>query len=534
MRNDGEIVIGTKLDTKSFDKQIAEVEYELAQIDYELSHAKELKLDQRAINEYTKKAEQLNNKLIDLRKRQEDLDSKNLFGRISGSIDTIIKKITRWGLAIFGVRSAFMAVKRATSTISQYNDQIKTDLEYIQYSLATALEPVIKVIINLAYQLLNVINSISIAMFQYDLFQNASVDKFKKMNAGANQLKKTLSGFDEMNVLQDTSGGGAGVTTPSGSFDKSQGKEFVSFWEKIIKFWEEDWEQAFASIGGMWDTFFESIGYLGKGFYDIFKGIIETIKGLWQMLVALFKGDTEALSTGWQNFIGGIKNIFIGLIEGIVGLLLMVLGTVKGLFLELLGAIYNIFIKPLWDLISGLWNLLVTGANWAVDKVFSLFKGLLDFMTSIVKKILSLFGTIGTKVGDVIGSAFKTVINGVLKAIENILNFPIKSINKLIDTINKVPGINLGKLQTFSLPRLAKGTIASVPGRGIPTPSGIYAEAGREAYLPLSDTALLEELGSTIGKYVTINANITNTMNGRVISRELQKIQNDSDFAFNR
>ena len=63
--------------------------------------------------------------------------------------------------------------------------------------------------------------------------------------------------------------------------------------------------------------------------------------------------------------------------------------------------------------------------------------------------------------------------------------------------------------------------------------TALAGEAGREAYLPLSDTQLLEELGSTIGKYITINASITNTMNGRVISKQLQKIQDDRNFAYN-
>ena len=31
----------------------------------------------------------------------------------------------------------------------------------------------------------------------------------------------------------------------------------------------------------------------------------------------------------------------------------------------------------------------------------------------------------------------------------------------------------------------------------------------------------------------TINANITNTMNGRIISRQLQQIRNDREFAYN-
>ena len=40
-------------------------------------------------------------------------------------------------------------------------------------------------------------------------------------------------------------------------------------------------------------------------------------------------------------------------------------------------------------------------------------------------------------------------------------------------------------------------------------------------------------LGETIGRYITINANITNKMNGRVISREIQQIKANQDFAFN-
>ena len=36
-------------------------------------------------------------------------------------------------------------------------------------------------------------------------------------------------------------------------------------------------------------------------------------------------------------------------------------------------------------------------------------------------------------------------------------------------------------------------------------------------------------------KYIDnrINANIVNTMNGRVISRQLQQVKNSSDFAYN-
>lgn len=535
---DGEVIIGTKLDTKNFEKQISEIEYELQQIDYELSHAKELKLDQRSINEYTKRAEVLNNKLIDLRKKQEDLNKSDFFGKIGDSVDKVVRKVTKWGLAIFGVRSAYNAVKRAAGTLSQYNDGIKADLEYIQYSLATALEPIIRVVIDLAYKLLGVINAISMALFNYNLFGKASVGNFKAMNASANQLKKTLSSFDEMNVLSDNSSGGGGGSTalPTQDLSKNelQGKAFKSFWEKIIKFWEKDWEDAFKNIGGMWGTFFEGIGYLGKGFYDIFKGIIDVIIGIWKILVGLFTGDTKTLKEGWDKLVKGLKEIVVGLVEGIIGLALMLLGAIKGIFLELLSAMYTIFVKPLNDLLVGLWNGFVSGANWAIDKVFTFFKNLFSFMGTIVQKILSLFGTIGTKVGEVVGGALKSVINGVLKAIETILNAPIKAINRLVKTINKVPGINLGTLQTFKLPRLAKGGIINMPGRGVPIGGAIGGERGPEGVIPFTDSQQMARIGEAIGKYVTINATVINSMNGRIISRELQKVQNDNDFAFNR
>lgn len=161
-------------------------------------------------------------------------------------------------------------------------------------------------------------------------------------------------------------------------------------------------------------------------------------------------------------------------------------------------------------------------------------KGLWNAIKEIVPLILGAFKQIGTKVGEVIGGAFKAVINGVLSAIENILNFPIRAVNNLIGVINKVPGINLGYLSTFSLPRLAKGGIINQPGRGVQLGSAIGGERGQEGVIPLTDSQQMELLGEAIGRYITINANITNNMNGRVISRELKKIDNRDNFLYNR
>ena len=83
------------------------------------------------------------------------------------------------------------------------------------------------------------------------------------------------------------------------------------------------------------------------------------------------------------------------------------------------------------------------------------------------------------------------------------------------------------------LPRLASGGIINQPGRGVPYNGAIIGERGAEAVVPLTDRQQMELLGQTIGKYITINATVVNTMNGRVISRELKQVENEQNFAFN-
>ena len=59
--------------------------------------------------------------------------------------------------------------------------------------------------------------------------------------------------------------------------------------------------------------------------------------------------------------------------------------------------------------------------------------------------------------------------------------------------------------------------------------SYVAGEKGAEAVLPLTDDTL-----QRLANMIPITVNLTNTMNGRIISRELQKVNNNNDFAFNR
>lgn len=180
MNADGYVVIGAKLDTKSFDAQIKEVEYELKQIDYELSKSKELKLDSRQIDEYKAKAEKLTNKLTTLKQKQDELNDKHTFENAKKNADDMRKKLTKWGLALFGIRSAYSFIRRSVSLLTQENEQLGSDIEYIRWALAQTLQPIIETIVKIVYNVLGVINTIAKAIFGVNLFANASADAFKK------------------------------------------------------------------------------------------------------------------------------------------------------------------------------------------------------------------------------------------------------------------------------------------------------------------------------------------------------------------
>lgn len=269
---DSDVVVEVVLGTKSFEAQIRNVEKELKLLqrkEKELASlnailkqgglqitTKELQImqklgitmeevgDSRAFVKLQEKIEMTNNKLIELKRKQEDLnkvelpETKRIVEDIGSSVndvststgglgektESVIRKIAKWGLAVFGIRSAYMFIRQSMGVLSQYNDKMASDLEYIRFALASALQPIIETIINLVYKLLAYINYIAQAWFGVNLFANASVKAFKKVNAGvkdtnksAKELQKTLAGFDEMNILQDngstnTGGGGGGVS----------------------------------------------------------------------------------------------------------------------------------------------------------------------------------------------------------------------------------------------------------------------------------------------------------------------------------
>lgn len=549
------------------------------------------------VAEYKQKIES-----VQIQKQVADVDKlKASFNGVGSSIQRAVKHVTRLALGIFGARSAFMALRRASSDLANYDQQYGANLEYIRYALTQMIAPVLQWIVKLAATLLGYINAIVQAWFGINLFARGSAESFNKMKAGASgaskavkEIKKQLTGFDEINMLTDqsdtgTKAGGGGIVTPN--FDLSSMQAEPPKWLKWIVDNKELISGALAGIAaGLIALNFGLSPLKSLGIGLIVAGIVTSI----QDIVKFIKDPS------WGNFANILRDLAI-LLAGVavimlainsanpVGWILLAIAAVisltatiikywetikaflqKGIdwltgksdwvhqmFGDVIGSIYDYFVsrfqailnfangwfsslKQIFDGFIKFFKGVFTG-NWELA-----FEGLKQIVSGFINNIINVFNYVmsflrdrvafwGNVVGKAFGGAFKAVVNAVLRTIENTLNTPIRAINRLIDVINAVPGINLGKLTTFNLPRLKTGAIINMPNRGtlVGGGSAIAGEAGREGILPLDDRQAMAQLGAEIGRHVLINLTNITQMNGRVIGREVKQVLSEQDFAFN-
>ena len=579
----------------------------------------------KSVDEYKRKIEG-----IRLQKHQADVDKiKDSFKGVGNSLKESIRNVGRLALGIFAVRSAYLALRRASSDLASYDQQYAANLEYIRYALTQAIAPVLRWIVQMAMQLLQLINMIVNSLFGINLFANGSAESFRKMKAGAGgvskavkEIKKQLLGFDEINMLTDqsdtgTSGGAGGVKMPDFDLSSLEGKrpEWMQWildhaaeiiaaltgivgglvalkagftplqslgigvaiagatyaieklldyikeptWKNfggtlqgiggalagigiaiksvatggvgaafllygtIIKYWDKirnTMQTTIDSIRNNWGALGGYIADVMQGVLDFFDIAISWIRSNFDGIVDFFK---HAFRDEWDDAWNAIKRTFTTTWQSIL--------DIFRVFEEF---IYNVTLKPVLGDFDEFWAKIRNGAGAAKDAIKWHFNQIKDFFRDVAGRISESFRNLGTSAGNVVAGAFKGVVNGILGAVERILNTPIRAINSLISVINKVPGVSLGTLRTFSLPRLAVGGIVNMPNKGTLVGGALAGESGREGVLPLTDQQAMSELGREIGKNVLVNLTNITTMNGRVIGRELKQVASEQDFAYNK
>ena len=575
---DGKVVIGTELDTKQFEAQIKKVEDDLKQIEHDLENAKELKLNDRQIAEYTAKAEKLNNQLSSLYRKQAKINSQGFtnmnktINNVGKSVSGVIKKVSRWALAIFGVRSAYLAIRSAMSILSESDETLKANIDYIRWALANMLKPIIEWIVNAVYTILQLIGQIVQLFTGYNIFQNSGIKDYKKAmkdsNKSAKELKKTIAGFDEMNVLTDNSNNGASGGTPTQNLaNLGQTPEWMNTLFKVKDFIGE----ILPIIASIFAILFK-IKKLGLyiAIYGIYKTIKEIIKWIKEPTFENFMGILQGIAitvTGIAIAFGAWPVAIGAALALIVTTIIKNWDKIKewlGGFLEWIDTTFRETMRQLFGPIG---DFIVDVFKNAVEQIGLAFDGLIQPIKKIYNGIIKM--TQGDFLGglkDIFGGMidillwpFRTLIN-FIKSIWDIISKPIKS---LVDKIKKALGFKVDMEYKFSaggggsgsyggggggggyrakggifypskLPKLAVGGIINNPGAGVPYNGAIIGERGAEAVVPLTDSQQMALLGETIGKYITVELTNVTELDGRQIARKVDKIQQNNNFVLNR
>lgn len=682
---DGYITIGTQLDTKEFDQQIAQLEREIEQIEKDLENAFKggLAIDSKPIRRMQVDLEKARNKLVGLYQQKMKLQNSGGFDKIESSLSSMTKKAGRFVVAIFGIRSAYLGLMRASNSLASYDQQYAANLEYIKYVLTQTIAPVLKWIVSAVGTVLQYIYAILEAWFGIASKLNLSAESFNKMKAGASgvskavkEIKKDLLGFDEINRLTDqsstgTSAGAGGVGIPD--FDIG-GLGNIPEWLQWIIDNKQIVLDILATIAAIiasikiaqFLTSFKTIFNLFSNManlktFGLIAGLAITIAGIVQTIQALIKFINNP---SWSNFIDVLNGIQTALIGVSIALLALNASNPVG-WIILAVAVLIEYIKQLTEdkaqilsvadaqkqlteainetrraeneYVNAIENtekaekeltrverlhqmsgeelyksfkngtLTYQNMNEAQREVLKAYMNSINAQSELEKateklteanhnqelqnlktalsvaketgnyeefkeKVIEAYDTnkikveeardlIERSVAEMSASATIAFVQDIPKAIKEgfdptryknlfqkftaameSLFLSIKNGLKNAFNINFSVGSSSssfsgrakgGIFYPSMLPKLAVGGIINQPGTGTFYNGAIIGERGAEAVVPLTDTQQMELLGETIGRYITINANIVNTMNGRVISRELKQVQNEQEFAYN-
>lgn len=524
-----------------------------------------------------------NSKITQFKNKIDAIKADKITRQMNG-VGTSIKKqigaLAKMSLAIFGIRTGIYMVRNLISTVSQYNPQIKADIDYIKYVLANIFVPLVQKIISFVATLLGYVNAVMSAWFGINLFSNSSAKNFQKMQKNASgtakslkEAQKSLAGFDEMNVLQDSnSSADSGVTAPSFDLSSMQGK--VPSWLQWIIDNKDLVLGIIAGIGtalvAMKIVGLDPILSLGLGI--LVAGIVKTVESLinfiqnptWANFVEVLEGISIAM-VGIGVMVGVLTGNWIPLVIGLIALIVTEIVKHWDEIKNVLGTvgtwIYDYVIMPVWNVISAIIDSIISIIKLAI----SIIDGIVSTLVMIIATPIQTAGQIITNVingikqmfiglvnlikslvnGDIKGvlNGFKTFLGGFVNVVWAILkaplNFLIKGINALIRGVNKikfdvpdwVPVIG-GQRWGFnlpSIPELARGGVISKPTQAI------IGEAGKEAVVPLENNMewldmladkLTKKMGNSGGSYII-------QLDGRTIQRGIARKQQELAFSTN-
>lgn len=302
----------------------------------------------------------------------------------------------------------------------------------------------------------------------------------------------------------------------------------------VVNFIKSNWQALLLLIvnpfAGAFKLLYDNCGAFREFVDNFVQNIKQFFQNLWNGIVSIFQGVGQWFIARFTEAYNGVTGVFAAIGQWFGARwqdIKNALATVASWFLTMFTNAYtnvkNVF-SAIGSWFGARWTEIKTALSavpsWfgtqfqnAWTNIKNAFANVTSFFSGLWKKIKGCFVNVGVKIGSAVGDAFKSAINSCLSTIEGVVNKFIGMINGVIDVINEIPGVSLGKIGTLSLPRLAKGGVlkegtAMVAEAG---PELLSMVNGKAVVTPLSGSAknqAMENAGKGGGGYVQ-NVNIT-------------------------
>ncbi len=433
------------------------------------------------------------------------------FSRITASLSALTPKITqmgenarkssgsaisqfkRFGFAILGVRSAFSLFRKAMSSAMASNAELGQKFNAIWDGIGNAIAPILERIINLILKAFSYLNLFvkAVSGGKIDLLANTS----KSASSTAGSLKeanKYLAGFDELNNVDEQTGGSGGAG--GGFTDPFKDIDVDTKWADRIQAFGEwvqiNWPLVVGALAGTHlalspitegFTIWEKLGIV-----LIIAGIAEGFKGIYDFVNGIKTGNLTLISQGLREIALGI-----GLVS--TGLLLLTQGMTGwyGIAIAIVLAFASYVVEH-WEEIKEGWNILKENVlagvqqlkEWFVEKwnnikyaVTECWNGIVnnwnamkqkltDGVTAVKEWFAEKWNNISTAWNEIVKSmkdqwdgfkekisqgaekikeffggiwqGAKDMANNVIGYIEGMINKAVNGINSLIRSINRI------------------------------------------------------------------------------------------------
>ena len=227
--------------------------------------------------------------------------AKSISGNMEKAASKMANPLKRLLPTILGVGSAFGIISKAVSAFMAQNEQLSAKMSSIWTALGNLLGPIITQIIDWVTTAVSYFLSF---LKLLGVTGKTASQLSQKANQSASELKKTIAGFDELNVLQDNNGGRGGA-----GLEDVDPSEWMKKLADLLK--NKLWDQAADLII---EKLNEIIYKVRDKAYEVGQKIGEYLQGIIHVISKVLN------DTDWKQLGVGIANFFNGLIAEVEGL----------------------------------------------------------------------------------------------------------------------------------------------------------------------------------------------------------------------